>query len=596
MNDVVLVEQLLDDLELLQEHYASLETLADDVMGMLNYKLSDVQRDISQFLEKNVGPRMIQAQRSQAKTTLAAIYSVWRIIHRPQTRVLIFSAGDTQAQEIANWAIQIIMGLPELEILRPRPGTRDRSSTTAFDINGVLKGIEKSPSIACKSITANIQGARADLLIADDIESSKNARTAAGRELLKHLMKDFASICASNDILYLGTPQSVDSVYNDLPSRGYTLRVWPGRYPTHKQLPNYAGVLAPLIEERVRANPGLMTGGGLSGNLGQAVDPVIVPEAELQQKERDQGMAYFMLQYMLDTRLMDAERYPLKLSKVLFLGLNNDRGPLRVYQRNITDNLIKPPPGFPVTEVMYRAGGASDEQAAYTGRYMFVDPAGGGQNGDLTGWAVTTYIAGYVHVLGLGGVRGGYDQDILEELTDIAVRYNVGEVGVEQNFGHGAFQRIWSPVLIRRHKCTITDVHNTGQKEHRIADTLAPIVDAGKLVLDEGIIQADVDRCTRYPVELRAEHSFFYQFSRLTRDRGSLPHDDVLEALAGSCAKWVETLALDDAKIQAENQAAEWQQFIRQPGGRHAPLIPALTGGAKRWQTSMDRFTRRTLR
>ena len=131
--------------------------------------------------------------------------------------------------------------------MRPDRSFGDRSSVEGFDIHYSLKGPEKSPSVACLGITSNKQGFRADLLIADDIESDKNAATPVQREKLIGLTRDFTSICSKGDIVYLGTPQSVDSIYNGLPSRGYDIRVWTGRYPTMDEIPNYTGTLSPLL-------------------------------------------------------------------------------------------------------------------------------------------------------------------------------------------------------------------------------------------------------------------------------------------------------------------------------------------------------------
>ncbi len=69
--------------------------------------------------------------------------------------------------EIANWVIQIIMNWDILECMRPDRQHGDRASAKAFDINWQLKGVEKSPSVACIGVTANMQGRRADLLVPD---------------------------------------------------------------------------------------------------------------------------------------------------------------------------------------------------------------------------------------------------------------------------------------------------------------------------------------------------------------------------------------------------------------------------------------------
>lgn len=219
------------DIEDLREHYEDFgDFLYDCMTDLMGFECSALQLDIGAFLQHGPKLGMIQAQRSQAKSTIVAIFAVWQLIHDCKHRVLIISAGSEVAMEIANWVIQIIMNWEMLACMKPDRTHGDRASTKAFDINWQLKGPEKSPSVACIGITANMQGRRADLLIPDDIESSKNGTTEVQRAALEHLSKDFSSICQSGRIMYLGTPQTVDSIYNNLGERGFEIRVWTGRY------------------------------------------------------------------------------------------------------------------------------------------------------------------------------------------------------------------------------------------------------------------------------------------------------------------------------------------------------------------------------
>jgi hypothetical protein len=285
-------------LEQLQEMYPVFEDfLAEGIEELMGFVCTDVQLDIGNYLQYGPKYRMIQAQRSQAKTTITSFYAVWRLIHDPAEIILIFSAGGDMANEISNGIIDIIGDWDMLECLRP--AADDRQSTKAYDVHKQLKGYNKSPSVACMGITANMQGRRASVLIADDIESSKNALTETQRDLLLHKSRDFTSINQKGDIIYLGTPQSTDSVYNTLPGRGFDIRIWPGRFPTEKEEKNYGTHLAPFIKNMMDENPQLRNGAGVLADRGHAVDPVLVPEEILVAKEIDQGPAYFQLQHML---------------------------------------------------------------------------------------------------------------------------------------------------------------------------------------------------------------------------------------------------------------------------------------------------------
>lgn len=573
MTDVLDAERRWGDLEALQEHYTEFRVFLYDVMtDLLGFNCTDIQLDIAAFLQEQDQYKMIQAQRGQAKTTITACYAVWRLIHDPRTRILIVSAGADLAMEIANWIIQIIMQMPELECMRPDTQSGDRSSVKAFDIHHVLKGAEKSPSVACIGITSNIQGRRADLLIADDIESQKNAQTALQRERLMMLTRDFSSICSSGDIIYLGTPQHIDSIYNSLPSRGFKIRIWPGRYPTKEELENYHGMLAPLILKRINDNPGLQTGGGPTGQRGKPIDPVLLGEDTLTKKEVDQGPSYFQLQHMLDTKLMDADRYPLKLSSLVFMDIPPERCPVVLDIIRNKDNILVPPMGFPLAEPLYSVQQFSKEFSDFTGCHMYVDPAGGGANGDELAYAVTKFLAGNIYVVDAGGIPGGYSDKELDFMTAVAVKWKPQQIDIEENYGNGAFRQIWTPKLLEKHKCGVGEVWESGQKELRIIDILEPVIASNKLIVDTSLLEKDWNSTLKYPGAKRSLYSLFFQIARITRDKGSLSHDDRLDALAGSCRFWVNHLSQDKAKVQAAIKELEYRKLMSNPLGNGRPV------------------------
>jgi hypothetical protein len=565
------------ELDLLRAEYPTFKPFIFDVMtGLMGFECSDIQLDIAEFLEYGPKERMIQAQRGQAKTTITAAYSVWRLIHNPSARVLIVSAGGTQATEIANWVIQIINGMDELECLRPDRAAGDRESVEAYDVHYELKGPEKSPSVACVGITSNMQGKRADILIADDVESTKNSQTEHQRERLRMLTYDFTSICSTGDIIYLGTPQSIDSIYNGLFSRGYTIRIWPGRYPTEKEQENYGQHLAPLIRKRMDADPTLRTGGGPTGERGQAVDPVLLPDDVLTKKEIDQGAAYFQLQHMLDTRLADADRFPLKPEKLIFMQVSETSAPLEIFVQRSDRTVITTPADWPVQANYYRAAEFGREHAAFTGTHMYIDPAGGGQNGDETAYAITKFLAGRVFLVDIGFVPGGLNDESIDALVEVAVKWKPRKIDIERNFGNGALGQILKPKLIAKHRCEVEDVWESGQKELRIIDILEPVIGSGRLVVDESLLEHDWRICQHYPIEKRASYSLFFQLSRITRDKESLRHDDRLDALAGSVRHWVEALAQDSLKVVNQQRRKAWAERMKNPLGDGTKL-PAHT-------------------
>lgn len=570
-------------LEALQLEYENFNDFLDDVFDHLGFDLSWVQADIGDYLANGPQHLMIQAQRGQAKTTITAAFAVWSLIHNPKARILIVSAGGTQANEISTLVVKLIDTMSALEFMRPDRTAGDRTSVEKYDIHYTLKGLDKSPSVACAGITANMQGKRADILIADDIESSKNAMTALMRQVLMDKTRDFTSICIDGRIIYLGTPQSVDSVYNTLPGRGFKVRIWPGRYPTMEQIDNYNGMLAPRIMDRLSRNPLLGNGGGVLGDQGQPVEEgKYLGEAQLQFKELDQGPSYFQLQHMLNTRLVDANRFPLKPEHLVVMNLGKtEQFPLTVIRGFGADARRD----FKVGNTSFQMTDpheVSKETAKLQGLVMYVDPAGGGKvSKDETAYCIAGFLNSNIYVLEIGGMEGGYETPTLLRLKERARYWNVQTIKIEKNMGYGAFSAVWTPILRGNNidPNTGQEVPDTGfkggieedlvrgQKELRIIGTLEPVMARGALIFDQSIVTKDEQDIQAYIASEKQTYSLFHQMSRLTREPKSLPHDDRLDALEGAVRHFVHLLAIDQKRTIEAARLKEIAEFQKDPLG-----------------------------
>lgn len=554
---------------MLQEHYRHFGTLLEDVMELLGFTTSEVQHDIANYLAYGPQSLMVQAQRGQAKTTITAALAVWCLIHDPSERVLIVSAGGAQANEISTLIVRIIMTLPQLECLRPDTTNGDRTSVEHFDVHYTLKGVDKSPSVACVGIGSNLQGKRAGLLIADDVESMKNALTATQRAQLLHLTLDFTSICSTGRIIWLGTPQTGDSIYNTLPARGVQVRIWPGRYPTTEQVAHYGEHLAPFIQQRIERRPELMYGGGALSDQGQPLDPVILDEERLQAKELDQGTSYFQLQHMLNTRLTDALRHPLKPTQLVALDITPSAVPMEIV-RGMTTSSLQDFRVHGLGFAMQTPHSLSKETAKLQGVVAYIDPAGGGANADETAYAVVGFLNGNLFLLGAGGVPGGYSPETCRELAKRLVAWPLNSVIIEKNMGFGAFQEIFTPILREQVEgVKIEEDYVVGQKETRIIATLEPVINAGRLIVNRSVVEQDAQDCARYAPKDRLTYSLFHQLSKITKERKSLVHDDRLDAVEGAVRYWQSQLALNQSAIVAKQRAKEHAESLKDPLGRN---------------------------
>src|SRR5690625_3948826 len=149
-----------EKVRVLQGHYKHFAHFLRDALRLLGFEPTWVQYDIANYLQYGPNDLMVQAQRGQAKSTITAIFAVWCLLHDPKHRVLIVSAGATQANEIATLIQRIILTWDILECLRPDKNAGDRTSVEAFDLHHSIKGIDKSPSVACVGILGNLPGKR----------------------------------------------------------------------------------------------------------------------------------------------------------------------------------------------------------------------------------------------------------------------------------------------------------------------------------------------------------------------------------------------------------------------------------------------------
>jgi hypothetical protein len=197
-------------------------------------------------------------------------------------------------------------------------------------------------------------------------------------------------------------------------------------------------------------------------------------------------------------------------------------------------------------------------------------------------YAVTKFIAGYVYLVDVGGIPGGIGTKELDFLTAMAVKWKPSQIDIEENFGSGALRKVWTPLLLQKHKCGIDGIWETGQKELRIINTLEPVIGAGRLVVDEGLIRSDWEACQKYGADRRSSYSFFFQLARITRDRGALLHDDRLDAVAASVRHWVDLLVLDKEKEQAKIKQDLYNKMVRDPlGTGQATFALRVSIGAK---------------
>jgi len=532
-----------------------------------------VQKDICKWLQHGPRRRMVQAFRGVGKSWLTALFVVWMLWKNPQIKIMIVSATEQKAIEISTFIRNIIELVPDLHHLRPKSTQRD--SMLAFDVGPARPA--QAPSIRAAGILGQLTGGRADIILADDIEIPKNSDTEIKREQLENATREFAAIMSpGTEVVYLGTPQTAESIYTKLPEKGYTIRVWPARYPTEANRGHYDDCLAPMLLNDLKEDPDLAKCiGSMCG--GAPTDPARFYDEDLQEREGEYAKSGFMLQFMLDTRLSDADRHPLKLRDMIVLDLNPDIAPVKVAWASSPDLVVKDlsNPGF-TGDRFHRPMYVSDEWTEYTGAVMIIDPSGRGA--DECGYCVTKFLHGMVYCTAWGGYTSGYDDETLEGLVKTAKDHKVKKIMVESNFGDGMFTKLLQPWLNRIYPCTVEEYKVTGQKERRIIDKLEPVLNQHRLVMDGTVLARDL--------QADDKRRGCYQLTHLTAERGALRHDDRVEVLAEACAYWTQHLGWrteDSEKRHAEKLKDQMvKEFVKDARGSVPRRRGSRRGRARR--------------
>jgi hypothetical protein len=279
-------------------------------------------------------------------------------------------------------------------------------SRVSFDIAGCRPA--QSPSVKSVGITGQITGSRADLIVFDDVEVPANSATDLMREKLLQLVTEGESVLTpkpDSRIVFLGTPQTTFTVYRTLRERNYRPFVWPARYP--KSLVGYEDVLAPQLVADIEKQ----------GHDKVRWQPTDTRFSEINLLEREQSMSRsnFMLQFMLDTSLSDALKFPLKLSDFSVMPLDPSKGPSDVVWGSDKETLLDLPAVALPGDRWHRPK-STGEYVPYNQTIVAVDPSGRGK--DETVAVVLSQINGFIFVRDILATQDGYSDKTLRGHSD----------------------------------------------------------------------------------------------------------------------------------------------------------------------------------
>jgi hypothetical protein len=499
-----------------------------------------IQLDIAHFMQQGPKRRIVEAFRGVGKSWMAAAYVLWLLRNDPQKKIMVVSASKTRADDFTMFCIRLIREMPLLQCLEP-DRDEQRAAANRFDVRPAIP--DQSASVKSVGVFGQLTGSRADLILPDDVETPFTSWSVGMREKLLAAVGEFNAILKpGGDIMFLGTPQTEESIYNKLGQRGYSTRIWPARYPPKPE--KYGDLLAPVIQE---VGPEL---------IGKPTDPGRFSEMDLLERETSYGRSAFALQFQLDTTLSDLERFPLRLSDLMVLEVS-DHAPEKLVWSSGAEYRIADLPAVGFSgDYYHRPAYIHGDWLEFQGCVMFIDPSGRGQ--DETAYAIVAHLNGNLYVLEVGAYKDGYTDEVLEGIAQAAKRRKVNLIVLEDQFGQGMLENLLKPHLQVHHPCTIETSRSNMQKERRIISAMEPVLNQHRLIINRSVVEADSKGREDEAIEKRLAYQLFHQLTHITVDKGCLQHDDRLDALAGAIQYWNESLAIDEDRAIKERRAELW--------------------------------------
>jgi hypothetical protein len=591
--------------QILMDDFRQFMAIVWDFLGLP--EPSEVQLALAWWLQHGPSRAIILGFRGMAKSWITGAYILWTLYRDPQKKIMVVSASLERAVGTVQWCLALIREMPELQFLAPDIKRGQRASGKSFDVGPATP--DQSPSLRGAGINGQLAGSRAHLIVPDDVEIPSNSMTTVMREKISEAVKEFDAILHPNaEIKYLGTPQVDDSLYVKLQKRGYVCRIWPARFPDKKMRIKYGDRLSPWVTERVEADPTL---------VGHSVWPSRFSDSDLDNRELSYGRSGFALQFMLDTSLADADRYPLKLRDLIVMPLDMTQGPSSLVWSNASEHVVNDLPimGFE-GDRFYGPAVLPDKFEPYSSIKASLDTSGRGSN--QTALNILAELNGRLFHLYCGGWLEGYSPETLKAISEACVRYRVQELYPEDNYGDGMFTALLTPVLNKawedfnrgkpEHLRGGTDIipvkSSKAQKELRMLSALEPASQQHRLVVSSQVIEAD-QRDIRAMVDAMGadnvhHYSLWHQWTHLSREKDSLIQDDKLEGLSIAVALYADLLGINPevhaSRKQAEADEALEEELLAEADGAagrdgppvsraHKSIRPSRSSGGDTWTT-----------
>ena len=190
-----------------------------------------------------------------------------------------------------------------------------------------------------------------------------------------------------------------------------------------------------------------------------------------------------------------------------------------------------------------------------------VDPSGRGT--DETAAAFISQKNGYLYLHEMRAYRDGYSDNTLLDILRGCKKYGVTKLVIETNFGDGIVGELFKKHLQNtKQAIDVEEIRANVRKEDRIIDSLEPVLNQHRLIVNRSVIEWDYKSNSDEAPELRLMYMLFYQMSRMCREKGAVKHDDRLDCLAQGVKYFTDAMSISVNETLRMKKQEEWQDLM----------------------------------
>jgi len=250
------------------------------------------------------------------------------------------------------------------------------------------------------------------------------------------------------------------------------------------------------------------------------------------------------------------------MADLIVTSVNPKSAPDQIIWCSDPQNVIKdlPTVGLP-GDYFYSPMQLQGEWTNYSETICSVDPSGRGT--DETSAAYISQKSGYLYLHEMRAYRDGYSDSTLLDILRGCKKYGVTKLVIETNFGDGIVGELFKKHLQNtKQAIDVEEIRANVRKEDRIIDSLEPVLNQHRLIVNRSVIEWDYKSNPDEAPELRLMYMLFYQMSRMCREKGAVKHDDRLDCLAQGVKYFTDAMSISANETIRIKKQEEWLDLM----------------------------------